>query len=367
MAGWPQAEGGKAMTTDTALNPAPTLSAEILDPAWLKAHVYPHYPDLVITGTTEVWRQENTATKLRVTVEVENAPADMVRTIFIKGMLDESGAPWIRNGVSGTEANFYADLAPVLRTAGLRLPPCLYTGIDPANGHGLIVLQDMVPEGAEFLTALTPYSAMQARDSLSELARLHAGTGPETLLGNYPLTGMTLATMAQKSMIPLDMLQELLDGPRSDPLPPYLRDAKLLHGSLGKLVARFDGQPTCIVHGDAHAGNLYRHEGGAGIIDWQLPQHGHWALDVAYHICAALTVEDRRAHERELLAHYVEQRAALGAPVANPDTSFADYGAATLYGFYLWGITRRVQQDIIFEFVKRLGLAVDDHGSMRGL
>lgn len=359
------------MTTSTLTSiapaPAPLWSAEILAPDWLSTHVYPQFPGVQITGVREVWRQENTATKIRVAVEADDAPPEMTRALCIKGMFDESGIKWLANGVSLTEARFYSELAPALRAGGLRVPPCLYAGMDEATGHGLIVMEDLVPAGAEFLTALTPYSADQARHSLTELARLHAGTGPGSAFAAYPLTGLSIAAAAQKSMIPLDVLQELLDGPRSAPLPEYLRDAGRVHRGLGALVERFRGEPTCIVHGDAHAGNLYRHEGGAGIIDWQLLQHGHWALDVAYHIGAALTVEDRRTHERELLAHYIDQRAALGAPVARPDQAFADYGAAMAYGFYLWAITRRVQQDIILEFVKRLGLAVDDHASLRSV
>lgn len=345
-------------------NPAPTRLAEILEPSWLEAHVYADLPGVRVTGTTVVWKQENTATKVRLTVEAENAPDDMVRALCVKGMLDESGAPWLKNGNSRTEANFYADLAPALRAAGLRLPDCLYTAVDPANGHGLIVMRDMESVGAQFLTALTPYTADQARDSLGELARLHVATGPGSAFHAYPLQGTTLGSMADQSLIPLDLLQELLDGPRGDPLPAALRDAARLHAALGRLRDRCAGLPSCIVHGDAHAGNLYRHEGGAGIIDWQIPQHGHWALDVAYHVGAALTVEDRRLHERALLNHYLDCREALGAPVADRPNALVDYGAAMLYGYYLWSITRRVQQDITHAFVERLGLAVNDHDSM---
>jgi len=345
-------------------NPAPLRLAEILEPSWLEEHVYADIPGVRVTGTTVIWKQENTATKVRLTVEAENAPAGMVRALCVKGMLDESGAPWVKNGVSRTEAHFYSDLAPGLRAAGLRLPDCLYSAVDPATGHGLVVMRDMESVGARFLTALTPYTAEQARHSLSELARLHAATGPGTPFHDYPVQGTTLASMAALSLIPLDLLQEMLDGPRGDPLPGALRDAARLHGALARLQARFSGSVTCLVHGDAHAGNLYFHEGGAGIIDWQIPQHGHWALDVAYHVGAALTVEDRREHERVLLEHYLDAREMLGVPVADRMGAFADYGAAMLYGYYLWGITRRVQQDVTHEFVKRLGLAVDDHDSL---
>jgi hypothetical protein len=38
---------------------------------------------------------------------------------------------------------------------------------------------------------------------------------------------------------------------------------------------------------------------------------------------------------------------------------------AMLYGYYLWGVTRRVDPVIILEFVRRLGLAVDELESFK--
>lgn len=342
--------------------PAPLNVAEILDPEWLQAHAYRDVPGVRVLGAREVWRQENTATKVRIAVDLDG-PDTAVRAICVKGMLDESGQKWLGNGNSITETRFYRDLAPALRTAGVRVPPCLYTGIDKRSGHGLIVMEDLVAAGAEFLTALTPYSPNQARQSLAQLARLHSITGPGTPAYATRFDGITLRTMAKESLIPLPLLQEQLDGPRGAPLPDAIRDAGRLHAALAPLVERFAGEEACLVHGDAHAGNLYRQDGDAGVIDWQIVQHGHWAQDVAYHIGAALDVEDRRAHERDLLAHYFDVRERLGAPVPDRETGWRHYGAAMLYGYYLWAITRRVQQDITHEFVRRLGIGVADHDS----
>jgi hypothetical protein len=38
---------------------------------------------------------------------------------------------------------------------------------------------------------------------------------------------------------------------------------------------------------------------------------GHWGFDLASLMVTSLTVADRRAHERALLAHYLDQLAAI--------------------------------------------------------
>jgi len=345
-------------------SPAPKLSAEILDPQWLASHLYREFPGVRVIGAKEIWREENTATKVRAEVEVENAPPALCRTICFKGMLDETGSKVQAYGATVTESRFYSDLAPRLPAHGINVPTCLYTAIDETTGHGIMIMRNLVADGATFLTALTPYSADDARRSLSQLARLHAATGPGKPLHGVPLFGITLAQMAERPVVPIERTQELMDGPRREPLPDEICDAARIHRSLGALLALLAGEPQCIVHGDAHAGNLYQLPGAAGIIDWQLVQLGHWSQDVAYHIAAALSVEDRRAHEDALLEHYLAERSALGDPVAALPRARTHYRAAVLYGYYLWAITQRVNPRITVEFVKRLGLAVAEHDAM---
>jgi aminoglycoside phosphotransferase (APT) family kinase protein len=133
------------------------------------------------------------------------------------------------------------------------------------------------------------------------------------------------------------------------------------------LADRLRPGPVSYVHGDAHAGNLFKTPGGrdVGVIDWQLVQRGHWAQDVAYHLATALSVSERRASERDLLDHYLVRLAAFGGPAIDRDTGWAQYRMAMLYGYYLWAITQRVDRPIILELVNRLGAAVVDLDSLR--
>jgi hypothetical protein len=69
------------------------------------------------------------------------------------------------------EARFYLEIAPTLP---VRVPPCVYAAIDPDSGHALVLMEDLVAQGATFLTALSPYSVEQAKGTLDQLAKLHA-------------------------------------------------------------------------------------------------------------------------------------------------------------------------------------------------
>ena len=137
------------------------------------------------------------------------------------------------------------------------------------------------------------------------------------------------------------------------------KDAARLLSALAPLAARDAGRAQFLVHGDAHAGNIFRTSDGPGLIDWQLLQAGSWALDLAYHIAATLPVEIAAAEERRLLGHYLDHMRALGCAMPDDDTAWREYREAMVYGFYLWAITRRVDPPIIYAFTARLGAGVE--------
>jgi hypothetical protein len=57
----------------------------------------------------------------------------------------------------------------------------------------------------------------------------------------------------------------------------------------------------------------------------------------------ALATADRRAHERDLLRHYLSALAAAGAPAPSEDDAWAMYRRYSLHGF-LWVTTPPVMQ-----------------------
>lgn len=119
------------------------------------------------------------------------------------------------------------------------------------------------------------------------------------------------------------------------------------------------------MHADAHAGNLYESaDGRPGLIDWQIYQFAQWSIDVAYHVAAVLDPSDRERTERDLLCHYLERLVAAGVEAPRVDDAWDDYRASLVYGYYLWAITRKVDEAITLEFNRRLGTAVTAHESL---
>jgi aminoglycoside phosphotransferase (APT) family kinase protein len=99
------------------------------------------------------------------------------------------------------------------------------------------------------------------------------------------------------------------------------------------------GTPT-LLHGDVHAGNVYYVAGSpGGLLDWQLSLRGSWALDVTYLLITALTPDDRSAHERELLARYLDRLTAAGIDAPGWDEAWTRYRQNVLYGILMWLIT----------------------------
>jgi aminoglycoside/choline kinase family phosphotransferase len=285
----------------------------------------------------------------------------------LKGFLDVDAATAKGGSTTVREADFYAQIAPLV---SVRTPACVSAIIDREGQQGVIIMRDLIKDGARFCSALQPFTVEQAAQSLEQIARLHAGAN---LLERFPWLDNRIAQLAQAQYVPQPLLQELLNGPRGAGLPARTRDAAVLIAGMRALAREDAAQSQTLVHGDAHAGNIYRTSEGPGmaspglaspgLIDWQLLQKGSWALDVPYHICAVLEVADAEREERHLLAHYLRAVRALGGEASDPDTAWARYRASVVYGFYLWSITRRVDPAIIDVFVQRLGAAVSRHDS----
>jgi aminoglycoside phosphotransferase (APT) family kinase protein len=334
---------------------APLEESVVLSPEWLSGPL-----GAPVRTVDVVERLETVATKVRFRVEYEHGARDangLVAAFCVKAYFN----PAMRTRVAAgePEARFYTELAPTLP---IRVPPCVYAAIDPETGHALVLMEDLVAQGATFLTALSPYTTNQARGTLEQLARLHAEHWDDPGLATHPFLAPRLPSFLQ--YVDADRLQSQLDGPRGDDLPTPVKDAARLRAALLAIAERDANGPQVLVHGDTHAGNLYELPGGApGIIDWQVVQQGSWALDVAYHLGAVLDVDARRAGERDLLEHYLGCLAAAGAPAPDLEDAWFDYRSHLAYGYFMWAITQMVDPPIIETFTRRLGLAVADHDS----
>jgi aminoglycoside/choline kinase family phosphotransferase len=297
------------------------------------------------------------ATKVRFTVDVGGE----THGFCLKAFLDVDAENARGGVVSIKEADFYAELAPQL---SVRVPTCVAAIVDREAKLGVIIMRDLVRDGARFCTALDAFDAASAARSLEQLAYLHSRVD---VLGATPWVGRRIDDLARGVYVPQPLLQQLMDGARGEGLPARTRDAGMLLSAVQSLAARDANGPQVLVHGDCHAGNIFQTSEGPGLIDWQLLQRGGWALDVAYHIAAVLSVELAEKEERTLLDHYLDTVRRLGGSVPERDAAWELYRMSLVYGYLLWAMTRRVDPAITNVFVNRLGSAVTRHESFRML
>jgi hypothetical protein len=313
-----------------------------------------------VTGFQELERKGPSALKIRLALDYAE-PNDLPRQVCIKGIFDPELSGWLKSGGQHAEVSFYRQFAPRLT---VRVPWAPFTGFDPETMAGVILMEDLIDEGASFLTALSPYTPEQAHASLDQLARLHGGTWAAGA-DSQTWSGPTLDYLVGARVVSAERVVELLGGSRGLRLPDAIKSGERIYAGLGALADQVRALPKCFIHGDAHAGNLWEGPDGIGMVDWQVFQRNHWSIDVAYHIGAVLDVEERRQTEADLLDYYLERLALHGGRPPGLEDAWRQYQVALTYGYYMWAITQRVETPIVDQFVTRLGTAVADHGSLR--
>ncbi|MGH9088559.1 MAG: phosphotransferase, partial [Acidimicrobiales bacterium] len=128
---------------------------------------------------------------------------------------------------------------------------------------------------------------------------------------------------------------------RLEELAPAMAPRDLGAAGLGRQFRRHSllaasGDQT-LLHGDAHPGNTYVTAGGdVGFLDWQLARTGHWSHDVGYFLVGSLDVADRRRHERNLLAGYLDELGRSGVVAPSWESAWARYRAAPAFGLATW-------------------------------
>lgn len=296
------------------------------------------------------------ASKIRISVQFDGEAQR--HHYCLKAFLDEAAHG--KGGVTTLrEAEFYRQIAPQL---GMRTPRCAAVVTDHDAGLGIVIMEDLIAGGARFCSAPEPLTVEQAAQTLDQIARLHARSD---LLQGRDWIPCRIEAIAQHPNLPIERLQSLMHDARSNGLPARTLDAALLLRGLRALAQRNATRPQTLLHGDGHPGNLYWTAQGPGFTDWQLIQHGNWALDVAYHIASVLPEDLAAREERRLLDHYRHSLAAHGGRAPDREHAWDDYRCAQIYGYYHWAITTRVEPAITRVAFQRLGAGVMRHDSYR--
>lgn len=342
----------------------PDTLAEVLDPAWLTRALGQRFRGIVVESVEVGPVVSRVSTNARFRVHYGgNVPPRVPSELCVKGYFADWSETAKASRTAGVpEAMFYRHLSG---TTGVRTLECVWADVDPVTRHGVVISGDVAVQGATFLDALSPYTADQVAQSLEQYAILHGRTWGAPL--DHAWLGPRLeATMQARG---LSEIRGNFDGPVGAGVPESVRDPEHLWASVGRLAELLPAAgPRCLLHGDAHVGNLYLDASGRPcLVDWQLVQGGPWYLDVGYHLGCTMSPDERRRTESDLLAHYLDRLRSEGGDPPSLEEALSHIRMGLVYGFYLWAITLKVAPPVTTAMLERLGRAVADHEALTAL
>lgn len=278
-------------------------------------------------------------------------------------------------GALETECLFYNAIRP---TVDIEAPIGYYADFDPRSGRSMILLEDVsnTKRAAFGDPTKIPIDRPLAEDIVRLLGTLH-GTFWNSTRFNAELRGIKNAERWQlelnelirfrsRSMVGVERAEAVVPTAfprrRAELWPAFLRSLSLHQQA-----------PTTLLHSDVHSRNWYiTGDGRMGLYDWQCITKGHWGLDLAYAISSALTVENRRAWERDLIGIYVDQLASAGGDKITFDDAWRGYRQQIFHGLFFWlftlgeGVLEPAMQPTAVSLanLERMGTAVIDLESL---
>ena len=342
--------------------PVPRCPADV-SAAWISGALKTDVKSVAITESIG-----GTATKLLLSVEYAGA-TDLPETMCLKGGMGDHAPFMAQVGIYATEAQFFRD---ELQHSLVRAPRAYWADVDDEM-FGAILIEDLSRPPFRFCSGRIPLSTEEVASVLENAALLHAGRWNSPWLATAKwlehFADPASKGRAYFSMLGPEVVQEFIDR-RRDVLPPELTVAQRCIDLFWGFVDKSELGPQTLLHGDLHVGNVYFDGTHAGMCDWQVLGRGSPAFDVAYLIGSALTPEQRRTAERQLIQHYLGALKAAG--VAEPpeeDDFWQFYCAHMAYGFFAWLTNPEAFQepDIIVEVLRRFATAVVELDSAKAV
>ncbi|GGC02933.1 aminoglycoside phosphotransferase [Novosphingobium endophyticum] len=318
------------------------LVPEDVTARWLGEALSGHHPGLAVErlDITDILWGTGTKMMVSVTYNAVGQGAGLPDRLCIKAGLAEHRE--LVKFCYQTEARFFAELAPRLP---IGLPHVFYAAAN--DDQGVVVMEDLRTAGADICRMQKPMGRQQAAAFLDDLAALHARwwNSPALaddgelgwLMRHDPLPDEAWGDFGRGQLQP-ETWAHYMGLPRALAVPEACRDRETMQRALQALRRYGQGEPVCVIHGDAHLGNMYiARDGRPGFLDWQTTRRGHWAHDVAYFYISALDRLDRRTWERDLIAGYLAALVRHGvADAPDETTAWEAIRAHIVYGLFYW-------------------------------
>ena len=300
------------------MTPTPTLdlptSLNEVDAEWIGRALSVRFPGTTVQDARIGTVINGMATKAQYTLAYDESAGSvgLPKSLWLKSGFEAHSERSAE--LYGAEVGFFRDIAPKL---GGTLPRTYFEAIDERSGNGVLLMEDLAERRVTFGHPTSPLPVEVVAQLLEVQAAYH------TFLARKP-SSLTLPWLKVGGAIhSVDVGGEYMDfwpvasqQPRWQFVPAALDDPERIRRGLRAMLALDAPVDSWLVHGDPHLGNVF-FDGNrdVGFLDWQTVMRGAWSFDVSYFIIQSLTVADRRAHEVELLKHYLEHMEANGADI----------------------------------------------------
>lgn len=343
--------------------PLPTRIADIT-PAWLEAALASKTPGVGLNGAEILDVNHGTCTKIRIALAPDAAAqaAGIPERVILKGGFEPHSRDMAY--MHKQEVHAYADVAP---HSPLRFPACHFAAFDAEAGQGVVIMDDLVARGVEFLHPQRPETVEHVAQRLTALARHHARfwESPELQPGGRFAWAENIADATHyfSTVLQPDIWKSYVDSARGAAASTCFHDLAWMKDALDRLNRLCRTLPQTLIHGDTHLGNLYRDvDGEPGFFD-SLPHVAPAMYEVAYHVAGALDAPDRRAAERDLVSRYRAELIAQGVDAPPLDQFMHQFGCmlANGYAIFLVNASTFQPEAINTAYTARFSSAMLDH------
>jgi hypothetical protein len=348
------------------------IDYEAITPEWLTHFLCKDHPDAKVVSYSLSEKDNGSTNRRRIFVKYNDAgiAANLPKSVFCKSSCELTNR--ISLGLSGAalgEVTFYNKIRPLLN---IEAPVPYFAKFDPDSCNSMIVLRDD-SERVIFGDDSMVINRAQAESMVRLMAVYHGymHERKELLSGEFGLPTWVKSFHGNIQNLQLEEYTNKGFLAAEEVVPPrlFVRYPEIWPATI-KSVDVHDVMPKTMIHSDTHLKNWYLTPGdGMGLMDWQLACIGHGSRDYAYAIAVALTVENRRAWERDLIQLYIDELAANGGHKMTFDEAMLFYRQQLFTALAWWTITLRpspvLPQDMqpaetALEFIKRITTAMDD-------
>lgn len=349
-----------------AVNPGDIpISYDAITNEWLTHLLCKKVPDAAVKAFHLDGTDDGTANRRRIFVDYNatGEAAGLPASIFCKaGHKLENRLLLAGLGLTEGEDAFFSKYSPLL---DIETPTCLLATYDPRSFNSIIVLDDLVRQGAAFCDFGVDITRQRAEAQMALLAKLH---------GPFYERSASLATLAPYEDIFkrfdswLDLEKICNEGFQlAEAVIPrrlFRRHAEIWPATL-KSAAAHTQRPRTFTHDDCHLRNWYiTSDGRLGLSNWQIIGQGDGLRDVVYAISTSLTIENCRALEIELLEFYLDRLRAAGGPIVNAAEAWKYYRQHLFTSLAWWTSTLAMvsiqPRRATLAIIERIATAIDD-------